>query len=342
MSSFNRRWYDAAEENNDKSFSERWDFTTEHSTEPPNEAASASDVILDVLRTKRQSETGRWLHSLIQQVTKPAPETVAPKEQTRAQENATGVLLDKMFNEFQKYAASFNQTVQGTDFVINCHRPTYVYELANKYPYNGDIEPGKITTFEGHLATRYWAMLLRGQYGKIEIFITPAKNLLGFNAQNIKGAAIAPYMSIDAVWKDGSVIWQIYGEEMSLNAIAPLTKELFGDLLKVASGSMSEADIAAKQASKVVQDSPSEGKTVIGTPEFSVNNLNTLKTVQLSKTLIAAVEFDIQKLVENSKQALESNDKIKMEELGRLITALEHLLTSFRRFIKEIKQISDR
>lgn len=247
MTSFDPLWDDETEENDRIAFKERWDFATKHSTEPPNETAHASDIILNALRAKHQSDTGRWLSSLAEEVSKPA---ALAESQDREQENATGALLDRMFTEFQKYASEFNQTVQGTDFIVNCLRPTFVYELPKDYSYNGDLEPGKISTFEGHLATRYWAMLLRGQYGKIEIFITPAINLLGFSAQKSKIAEIVPFMSIEAVWKDGNITWQIYGEELLPNAVAPLTKDLFGDLIKVASGSISESDVAAKMAKK--------------------------------------------------------------------------------------------
>lgn len=72
------------------------------------------------------------------------------------------------------------------------------------------------------------------------------------------------------------------------------------------------------------------------------NTLARLKTVKVLAELITAVELDIEELLENGKQALDSNDEAKLEKTRRLTVVLGALLKSVKHSITEIKRISQK
>ena len=59
--------------------------------------------------------------------------------------------------------------------------------------------------YEGHLVTRFWAMLLRGTAGAINVFIFPAEGLLGFSLHKIDETVYNPLLVIESSWERGRV-----------------------------------------------------------------------------------------------------------------------------------------
>lgn len=88
-------------------------------------------------------------------------------------------------------------------------------------------------------------MLLRGTAGAINVFIFPAEGLLGFSLHKIDETVYNPLLVIESSWKEDELIWHIDGTAVTRQQIPLLAKELFGDLIRVASGQMDETELFA-------------------------------------------------------------------------------------------------
>ncbi len=204
---------------------------------PPSDTAALSQQILAQLQPRRQAETMSWLNSLSEDV------LGASSSQTQKQKDDAKRQLhkwvDALFDCFAECAKTFNQSAMGTDLVVSCEPPNWpdAYSQHTAVPNREDI------VFRGHLATRYWALILRGYHGKVSVFLMPAANILGFRNNVMKEQDFPPFMDITTSYSDDKVVWQSSGQEIGYEMLPSLARELFGDLVRVASGKMTEDEL---------------------------------------------------------------------------------------------------
>lgn len=361
------------------SFNERWDSVSKHAIQSTSTDLAVSHSILDNLRLRRGSETAKWLNTLESEIShsslspvsnssgtasvtllQPYPATqsgsVVLDEQAMIDKAIRG--LDKIFDEFELYAFQFNHTAQGTDFVVSYTRP--IKNLNND---------GICVSYAGNLSTRLWAMVVRGCASKVEVYVVPAELLLAFSIHTMGDSGYKPLLTVEAEWSNGEPIWHIEKTIITIEQIPMLAKELFGDLIRIATGQMSEAELFAhpkqefalgKNLAVGYQANPAAVTSTNATaspntlptannPAFA-NNTSTstksslsLASIAASEQLLVLVNQDINQLLELGKTVLQSDnsasfEKIKVltEKMEALKTAISIALTNVRQAVEQI------
>ena len=88
-------------------------------------------------------------------------------------------------------------------------------------------------------------MAIRGGKGKVQFFILPSDRLLGFTNGTYGENDYQPFMELAVAFENNQLNWSLGGKAITIDAIDPLAKELFGDLIHVASGTMSDSELFA-------------------------------------------------------------------------------------------------
>jgi len=121
--------------NNNSGFNEHWDLTTDHSVHlPPADGLQASHSILDSLKKRRGVETAQWLNRLAGEIsldqmspglnqTNPNAVTATAQSSQPSMQQSVLEWLEKMFDNFEKFANRFNDRAAGTDLIVNYSRP---------------------------------------------------------------------------------------------------------------------------------------------------------------------------------------------------------------------------
>jgi hypothetical protein len=275
-------------------FKEKWDSSSKHeSPSTTNSGMQASEVILQALKTTRKAETAEWLQSLGLGPEAPATDNNNALEADNAHPNLLSSIinqtavadqpasentmigqaiswLDKMFVQFELYAAEFNLNVRGTNLVVSCTRPIRrTNETGGLYSEETDAS----LSYAGHIATQLWALVVRGSTSKVAVFIIPAELLLAFSVSSSTESGYDPLLELDSDWRNNEIIWHIQGHVITVDQIPFLAKELFGDLIKVASGQASEAEVIANPLPSVISgENPIITLTTANTQTISPNN----------------------------------------------------------------------
>jgi len=98
-------------------------------------------------------------------------------------------------------------------------------------------------SYKGRLTTRDWALIVRGHESKVAVFVMPSSMVMAFDTDTVGEDEVPPFMEITRTAAGGKVTWVIGGEATGMEAVSPLAKELFGDLIRVSSGVMSETEL---------------------------------------------------------------------------------------------------
>jgi len=349
------------------SYNKLWALGSEHATAPPPaDTLPASHNILEVLRKKRGTETAAWLNSLTHTNQTAAPAVLADTQSTEnQQEHQLIQWLDALFDQFEIYGTRFNRTAQGTDLLVACTRPEkngQVKEQPDQTAHQNSAEK----TYQGDLATRYWAMLLRGTTGTITVYIIPAEVLLGFSLHKIDESVYRPLLVIESCWKDNQLTWHIGGTCITPDQIPLLAKELFGDLIRVASGQMSESELFAHPlqelslgenlavgykmppcaSEELAAQSTGSVKATAPPANVSKDSSLTLASPDFSEKMLLSMEADIKQLFQLGKNALAAEETSTFKEIELLTekmeTLKETLKTAFAEIAKRAQSIQEK
>jgi hypothetical protein len=354
-------------------FQEKWDLTTKH--EIVNNTANriqASEVVLAALKLRRGSETAQWLNNLQNEISSntgiqiteqntkanlspldPNITSTSFNEDTLINSAING--LDKIFDQFEIYALEFNRTTQGTDLIVSCTRPI---RRTNQTDGTFTDAAAKCLSYAGHLATRLWALVVRGSPSKVEVFIIPAEFLLGFSVHSIDESGYQPLLVVESTWINNQVVWHMGQTVISAEQIPALAKELFGDLIRVASGQMSESELFAHPLQSFslgqnlavgYQPAPTNTATpqpINNSPAMQPTNpnqnlpasLTSLESIKAADQLLAIIDRDINKLIESGKQALQSDKGQTFEQMKMLTEKLEILKKNISVCLADIHQ----
>jgi hypothetical protein len=204
-----------------------------------------SRQILAALSSRRGQETGRWLNSLVSE----QQGSEAAEQQQPAARSAGGAsafddvvaLMDRIFKELSELTYEFNKSAVGTELMVAYEVPQR-FEKKTEEVWYRPVE----RTYQGRLTTRQWALVIKGGDKDIAIYLVPASMLLALSFG--QPDLTKPFMEIVHA---GSGQWTIGGENTAMVAIAPLAKELLGDLIRVSSGVMNENELFAPHGGEV-------------------------------------------------------------------------------------------
>jgi hypothetical protein len=332
------------------------------------EEVKNSELVLERLKQRRGQETGKWLNLMrdpkaaikagppptiedidLQDSVKEAPytppiesqyTTLAPGQSgvtTAAKQGDVpkGELVEwvgKLFNEFARQAAEFNASATGTKLVVTVRNPVFTYEAPRYGEYQAEK---KVGMFKGHLATQIWAMWIQGYDDKTDVYVIPAEMVLKFTLDDIRKSDLTPFMTIDSKPGASGREWSIEGTVIPADSIEPLATELLGDLVRIATGQMDEAELfgnhsaGLKLGQNVAQgyvNAPAEpGATGAGAPQAAgppptsggrppAKTLENLATWPAAQQLMKAIDEDILWLNEQ-EGLLDPSEKDLMEKV---------------------------
>jgi hypothetical protein len=199
----------------------------EFNPEPPapiNEEL-AQRILGSMKKAYTGEETVRWLANMSQElpVEPIAPSKSNPKTQWL---NLRAVsLLDKLFDDFQRYTFEFNKTITDPECRVNCERPK---------PMHVNLGRGEEPIIcQGHLSTAIYGMVLQAQEHTVSAFIIPVDFLLGFNSARDK---YKPYLVMQAETENGMQTWRIKGTPLNAEVLSTFTKKVFAALIRVLNG----------------------------------------------------------------------------------------------------------
>lgn len=238
----------------------------------PEEDANRSTLMMERLKARRGQETGKWL-ALMEDASRLPPEPTGPastiedvdqrevldeapyvppmeaqiasmsiagsKEPsaTADQENPTVAGVEKLFAEFQRQAAEYNASAD-SQLMLTVNHPKFTFETPSFENPNS-----KISIFKGHVVAQHWAMLVQGYQERIDVYVIAADEILNFTLNDIRKSGVSPFMSVESSMVGDRRVWTIAGTPISLETIPFLSKELLGDLIRVATGTMDESEL---------------------------------------------------------------------------------------------------
>ena len=341
--------------------------------QPPSDAeAERSETLIDQLRKRRGEETGRWLNMMsrdtrniptpgpvptvadvdsrpqlneapytpparAQYATMSMPVVKVPGNQALVDSEAVG-WINRLFAEFAIQSAAFNSSAQGTHLVINVHAPEFDFQKAQLDTFTTDR---KVSLFKGHLATLQWGMLVQGNENKIDVYVVPAEQILDFMVHDV-GSAFQPFLTIDSRDVERTKEWHIGGSTIKFDTIPLLAKELLGDLIRIASGTMDESELfrehehGLKLGETVAQgfarpvpplpppvlDSVDSRFTSTGANAPNIGTIKSLATWGVASQFLATVDQDLLWLAQQKADAENSGNAVAVKQLNELITKL--------------------
>src|SRR5579883_398985 len=207
----------------------------------------ASHVVLSALRSRRSLETGKWLSNLKTETG--ATQQKIPQQQVAAAASAStfedmAAWVDQLFQQLNELTFEFNKTAVNSNLLVTLEHP----ETFDAPGAPGTF--GRPKVYRGRLTTSQWALAVLGREGRISIYLLPAALLLAFSAGQLNDKDYPPFMEVVKGNVNGSTAWTISGQSAPIEAMPYLAKELLGDLVRVASGVMSENELFASTADK--------------------------------------------------------------------------------------------
>jgi hypothetical protein len=183
----------------------------------------ASRILGSMKKAYTGEQTVRWLANLNEDLPVQAPKGPKLAQSTTDLSVRSTAVLDRFFDEFQRYCYEFNKTVSDPEFRVQCERAKPVHL---KMPYRE--EP---IIAQGHLSTKMWSMIVQAQESAIYAYIVPIDFLLGFHAERNN---YEPHMFMNMVTNAlGSTVWQIDGVPVQTNMLPTISKKLFSALIRV-------------------------------------------------------------------------------------------------------------
>lgn len=271
--------------------------------------------------------------------------------------------IETIFDEFAKCAREFNSSNQTQQMMVSVNRPQYSFQKSSYDTYTPDA---KISVFKGHISTYAWGMLVQGQSDKIEVYVVPSENLLAFTLNDVKDKGFNPFMTIDSSFDNGQLEWRVENEVVSFDKLPFLAKELFRDLIRIASGKMSENELFANYSDGLklgetvakgysapapapapaqtdVNNATNFNSTTSTDNSIDINNapdindvLSKLGSWTLTRDLVSTIDRDLELLNNDENIAADSGNKEQLakikeasSDLRSLSAALSELLSKY-------------
>jgi hypothetical protein len=191
-----------------------------------------SETMLNSLKRRSDnSDTGRWLSGLVDHALDVGAKGESEQPVTIMDLDTMIRWVGKLFNEFELYKIEFNQKAVGTDLIVASS------------PVNLENLSASNDSFEAHLSTRYWSMAFDASTRKLDVYLIPAELLLAFTTNRINDMDYKPFISFTPRRLNEEYYWTVDQQLITFDMLPKLAKELFGDLINVASGTIKEDEV---------------------------------------------------------------------------------------------------
>jgi len=303
-----------------------------------------SQQIYRDLSNRRGAETGKWLKGLAGEAPAAAEDWVQAQAAATDSFEEARVWIDALFQEFGSLTFGFNDTVVGTDLLTSCEKAQIVETRDDDVWYH----PVK-KTIEGRVTTRFWCLYVRGNEEKIGIYIFPAEKTIGFKSGSYSDAESPPFLVADHASAGGRNYLAIQGEEASLAIIPSLAKELFGDLIRMASGKMSDSELFVSHAQQpklgenVAVGFAQAAQSAAKAPEQVTLNIDETSLHDACDVLDKVIETELAKLYKataNLSPGSEKADQVR-RQISAVTTFRSKVVDAFENFAKESHEIAE-
>ncbi len=188
-----------------------------------------SERILKSMKTSFVGDQTRaWLMNVNEDVT-----AEAAHDDRQLCQLTLPVLIDKLFDDFQRYACLFNQTEENRSFVVSCVRPEVIRDQSGS------------TSYEGHVQNSIWAMKVVGDSKSIRMFFVHSQQIYALNS-----AGPTIFLKLTVRTYDQGPGWSIEKEPVYLSQLSLLSKKVFARLMRVSRGEVSENEPLTLDISK--------------------------------------------------------------------------------------------
>jgi hypothetical protein len=199
----------------------------------PNADEELKEKILSsVNRAFTGEATNRWIVAMKDDTIVEAEETVATGSKENHLNTNMAAIIDRLFDNFKRYAFEFNRSQPNRELVINCERPA---SMRTQAEYS---EMGRQIKFcLGHLSSRNWALVVQGEENRVRAYVTPVEYLVGFRPNQ---KDFEPYIEmklmVDPSGSSRDLVWTIDNQLLAIESLPALSRRLFGQLVKVCRG----------------------------------------------------------------------------------------------------------
>ncbi len=199
-------------------------------TVPSYLMGDASETLLNIKNRGDDSKTGTWLASLVTDALEIAAHGDADQPVTDQDLDVMVKWVAEIFNEFELYKIEFNMKAAGSDLLV----------VAS--PLNLESLSATNDHFEAHLSTRRWSLAFDASTRKLDLYMIPSELLLAFTTSRIEETEYQPFITFIPRRHRDEYFWSVQQRTITFDMLPKLAKELFSDLIRVASGNISEEE----------------------------------------------------------------------------------------------------
>jgi len=304
--------------------------------------SEASRVVTSALRPRLGAETDSWLSTLAKDAgrTQQPMRTVVPASGSDFDEMV--IWVEQLFQEMRDLAFAFNKTTVNTDLLVTVEPP----EAYDKPIQTGSYEP-RAKVYRGRVTTSQWALGVTGQEERIAVCLIPSAIILGFTSGQFTDRDFPPFVEVVRGKVNGAATWTIGGEVASLTAIPHLAKRLLGDLIRVASGVMSESELFASRPDKPNIDEtaavgysiPQESKGKAVPASGQTSNIAIKAISDACHSVDSVVDWELKRLYEEASKLKPDSELAKPTRTQ--ISSLEKFRSQMRAVYEEYVRASE-
>ncbi|MBS1954691.1 MAG: hypothetical protein JST89_10920 [Cyanobacteria bacterium SZAS-4] len=205
-----------------------------------------SKRILNSIKPFSGEQTSKWLAALSTDAVKDSVVIKNDSDPNQEPPRSMAAWVDGLFDHFQRYAYDFSGMCNEPELQVSCTRPT-LQEPKGPGPDTSVISLG-------YLSTHQWALVVRGEFFRIQVYVVPVGVLMGFKARHEE---FPLYMEMTAAQAARNKInWMLDGQPVSMDQASAIAKRLFAHLIMVARGEASDSDkFSLNQKPPVAPDS---------------------------------------------------------------------------------------
>lgn len=191
-----------------------------------------SKRILNSIKPFSGEHTSKWLAALSTDTVKDSVVISGGAENAQEPPRSMAAWVDNLFDHFQRYAFDFSRMCTDSDLQVNCTRPTVQDSKG------GTSDTSIVST--GYLSTTQWALVVRGEFFRIQVYVLPVGMLMGFRARHEEFPLYMEMLATQAA--RNKIKWALDGQPVSMDQAPSIAKKLFAHLVMVARGEAKETD----------------------------------------------------------------------------------------------------
>lgn len=179
----------------------------------------AQRILSSVNRTAMGDQTMAWLKNVNEDV---APGSAQQPSGEGPTSSLTALnIMDKLFDDFERYSFHFNQMESDRRNVISCIRPTFVVSEQQGERYMGSIQ------------NSHWTVILSAEPAAIRGTFMEAR--FAYEKEKYRPQA-APFFEVLATQSHGHFLWKINSRNIFYQDLSTLSKMIFARLNRVSRG----------------------------------------------------------------------------------------------------------